>query len=177
MTKPSTPNRTLCLSFPTLNTNLIMSHPITIRKAVESDSKTLVAFNMAMALETEQLHLQKRKVEAGVKELFRNPEHGFYLVAEIEGRIVGSLLITTEWSDWRNGLYWWIQSVYVLPETRRRGVYRTLYRYIQEMAADHPEVCGCRLYVEKDNMAAQRTYTRLGMNESNYKMFEEMFRE
>lgn len=153
-----------------------MSDQITVRKALESDGEKLIQFNIAMAWETEQKELPRNKIEHGVKALFQKPEYGFYMVAEAHGRIVGSLMITKEWSDWRNGLFWWIQSVYVTPEFRRRGVYRSLHQKIREMAANNPEVCGCRLYVEKNNSIAQKTYSNLGMSETNYKMFEELFK-
>ncbi len=154
-----------------------MSDQLSVRKAFESDFETLVQFNIAMALETEQKHLSRSKIESGVKRLFQKPEYGFYLVAEADRRIVGSLMVTKEWSDWRNGLFWWIQSVYVLPEYRRRGVYRSMYQKVGKMAKNHPEVCGSRLYVERENFAAQQTYTRLGMSKTHYIMFEELFRK
>lgn len=84
-------------------------------------------------------------------------------------------MITKEWSDWRNGLFWWIQSVYVKPEYRRQGIYRRMYRFVKDLAENHPEVCGCRLYVEKENTVAQSTYSALGMTETHYKLFEEEF--
>lgn len=152
-----------------------MGDQITVRKALKSDAETLIQFNIAMARETEQKHLQRNKIEPGVKALFRHPEYGFYMIAEFNSRISGSLMITTEWSDWRNGLFWWIQSVYVIPELRRRGIYRSLYKSVRNLAENNSEVCGCRLYVEQDNITAQQTYSRLGMYETNYKIFEELF--
>lgn len=153
-----------------------MTNHITVRKALESDSEALIRFNIAMALETERKHLTKKNVDAGVINLFRKPEYGFYMVAEVKCQIVGSLMITKEWSDWRNGLFWWIQSVYVNPGFRRQGLYRSLYQKIRKMAKNDPEVCGCRLYVEKDNEIAHQTYSRLGMSETHYKIFEELLR-
>jgi ribosomal protein S18 acetylase RimI-like enzyme len=128
-----------------------------------------------MALETERKELAKQKIESGVRGLINNPQYGFYLVAEEprENRVVGSLMITYEWSDWRNGLFWWIQSVYVIPEFRRRGVYRAMYHKVKELASGDPGVCGFRLYVEKENHTARQTYRDLGMSETNYRMFEE----
>jgi len=154
-----------------------MSNRTTVRKAKKSEAETLIQFNIAMALETEQKQLEKNKIGPGVKALFRKPEYGFYLVAEVQNRIVGSLMITKEWSDWRNSLFWWIQSVYVVPEYRRRGVYRMMYQKIRNLAKNNPEVCGCRLYVEKENIPAQKTYLNLGMSETHYKMFEELVEE
>jgi ribosomal protein S18 acetylase RimI-like enzyme len=145
-----------------------------IRVADARDGEALVAFNMAMARETEAKELDEDVLRAGVQALFEKPQNGFYVVAEEGDVTVGSAMITFEWSDWRNGLFWWIQSVYVLPEHRRRGVYRRLYEYIKELAAADRTVCGFRLYVERENEVAQRTYERLGMTETYYKMFEEV---
>lgn len=150
-----------------------MSNGIQIRRAVESDSTLLIAFNAAMALETENKVLDPLKVSQGVRSLFTHPEYGFYLVAEVGDCVVASLMITTEWSDWRNGVFWWVQSVYVTPEHRRHGIYRKLYHQVQALAKNDPSICGMRLYVEKDNLAAQQAYLSLGMKETNYKMFEE----
>ncbi|MCE5249373.1 GNAT family N-acetyltransferase [bacterium] len=127
-----------------------------------------------MAYETEGKELSNEALSAGVRYLLNHPEHGFYVVAEIDGEVAGSLMVTYEWSDWRNGVIWWIQSVYVRPEYRRRGVYRSLYAEVKKMAAAQKNVCGFRLYVEKRNTAAQRTYAALGMHEANYKFYEEM---
>jgi ribosomal protein S18 acetylase RimI-like enzyme len=154
-----------------------MNSKIKIRKAVSADAGSIAAFNIAMAWETEGKKLSTAKIEPGVRALFGKPEYGFYLVAEMEDAVVGCLMITYEWSDWRNGLFWWIQSVYVKPEFRRQGVYRTMFAYVKELAGREPEVCGCRLYVEQDNIIAQETYKRLGMEETHYKIFEEVFHE
>jgi ribosomal protein S18 acetylase RimI-like enzyme len=145
-----------------------------IRLATPADAAALVAFNAAMALETERKELLPEVIGAGVRALLGNPASGFYVVAEESERVVGSLLVTKEWSDWRNGDFWWIQSVYVRPELRRRGVYKALYRHAQELAAQDPRVCGFRLYVEKDNSRAQATYRALGMKETRYLVFEEL---
>ena len=146
---------------------------ITLRIAERRDLGALVEFNRAMALETEGLSLNVETLTAGVRGLLENPQYGFYVVAEEEGPI-GSLMITYEWSDWRDGLFWWVQSVYVGPEHRKRGVYRRLYEYVKQHAAADPRVRGFRLYVEKSNAAAQSAYERLGMTESHYKMYEEL---
>jgi ribosomal protein S18 acetylase RimI-like enzyme len=147
---------------------------LTIRRAVEADADAIIRFNMAMALETEQKVLPENKIRPGVTALFRKPEYGFYLVAVSGDRVVGCLMVTCEWSDWRNGLFWWIQSVYVIPEFRRSGVYRSMYTTLRELAAGTPDHCGFRLYVEKENVTAQETYTALGMNETRYALFEEI---
>ena len=145
-----------------------------IRVATPEDAGVLVEFNAAMALETEGKELLPEVIGAGVRSLLQRESSGFYLVAQDSGRVVGSLLVTKEWSDWRNGDFWWIQSVYVRPEFRRRGVYKRLYRHIQEMAAKDPGVCGFRLYVERENARAQTTYRALGMKETRYLVFEEL---
>lgn len=145
---------------------------VTVRTAHPADAPQLVAFNQAMAWETEALRLAPEVVSAGVESLFDKPERGFYVVADAGDCLAGSLMITHEWSDWRNGLFWWIQSVYVRPEHRRQGVYRRLYRHVEAMAENHSEVCGFRLYVEKANTRAQRTYESLGMSRTPYRVYE-----
>ncbi len=150
------------------------SAPLHIRRAERGDAETLARFNEAMARETEGKALEAATVRAGVEGLFERPEHGFYLVAERAGRPVGTLMITTEWSDWRAGLFWWIQSVYVRPEARRQGVYRALYAHVRREAARAEHVRGLRLYVERENAAARATYRTLGMKETRYRMFEEL---
>lgn len=155
----------------------IMSHTITVRKANGNDARDIAEFNLAMAWETEEKKLNEETIHAGVKSLMDKPEYGFYIVAESDGKTIASLMITKEWSDWRNGLFWWIQSVYVTPDFRRQGIYRKMYETILKLAADQPDVCGCRLYVEKENIPAQKTYEALGMSETHYKMYEEMFDE
>ena len=151
-----------------------MSGSFTIRKATKQDAADIARFNIAMAMETENKELKKSEIEPGVKALFERPEFGFYMVAESEGKVIGTLMITKEWSDWRNGVFWWIQSVYVIPEFRRRGVYRSMYQKIKDLAAQNSDVCGFRLYVENENAIAQKAYLDLGMEETHYKMFEEM---
>jgi ribosomal protein S18 acetylase RimI-like enzyme len=153
-----------------------MNSDITIRRATIDDVATLVQFNQAMARETEGKELADDILRPGVEGLLARPEYGFYVVAEPNDGprdAVGSLMITYEWSDWRNGLFWWIQSVYVTPEWRRRGVYTALYDDAKQRAAAE-NVCGFRLYVEKENLAAQQTYERLGMSETHYLMFESL---
>ncbi|MDP6045594.1 MAG: GNAT family N-acetyltransferase [Phycisphaerae bacterium] len=151
-----------------------MSQEITVRRAEISDVDVITGFNRAMALETEGIVLLEETSLRGVNAPFRDPSLGFYLVAECDSKVVGSLMITTEWSDWRAGNFWCVQSVYVLPDFRRRGIYRRLYKFVQEMGAANPEVCGFRLYTERNNAKAQQTYKALGMEELEYTMFEEL---
>ncbi|NNE62815.1 MAG: GNAT family N-acetyltransferase [Gammaproteobacteria bacterium] len=145
-----------------------------IRQAGIDDAAALSQFNQNMALETEGIELIPEIIDAGVKTMIENPQMGFYLVAEENGVIAAALMTTTEWSDWRNGLFWWIQSVYVLPEFRRQGLYRQLYEEVKRLAENDIGVCGFRLYVEHENEAAQKTYQALGMHETHYKLYEEL---
>ena len=151
-----------------------MTEDIHIRFARQEDAETIARFNTAMARETEELVLDPPTIRAGVRALFENPAHGFYIVAEVDGETAACLMITKEWSDWRNGLLWWIQSVYVAPAYRRRGIYRRMYAFIKSQAAQKENVCGFRLYVEKSNQNAQQTYRSLGMQATRYQMFEEI---
>ncbi len=146
---------------------------IWIRQAVIDDTATIAQFNIAMARETEGRELNPETTTAGVQAIFDNPDHGFYVVANVGEKIVGSLMITKEWSDWRNGVFWWIQSVYVNPDHRRRGIYKMLYQHVKRLAQDVSGVCGFRLYVEKDNDRAQQTYASLGMRPTDYLLYEE----
>ena len=145
-----------------------------IRRALAQDAAELAEFNINTASETEPFELIPEVVAAGVRTMIENPQMGFYLVVELDNGIQASLMITTEWSDWRNGMFWWIQSVYVRPAYRRQGLYRELYARIKELAEQEPNVCGFRLYVEKENIKAQKAYQALGMSETDYKMFEEL---
>lgn len=150
------------------------SKGLRIRTGEQGDAKALAEFNIAMALETENKVLEPEVVANGVQALLENPGHGFYVIAEDSGQIAGALMVTTEWSDWRNSEFWWVQSVYVRREYRRCGIYRRLYEYIKLEAAKRGNVCGFRLYVERDNVVAQQAYSKLGMSETFYRMFEEM---
>ncbi len=145
---------------------------IQVRPATLEDLTTLVEFNAAMAQETEGQTLEPEALRAGVATLLNDDGRGFYFVAEEFGRIVGQLLITTEWSDWRNAYFWWIQSVYVAPEYRRRGVYRTLHSHVTAESQSRGDVCGLRLYVERDSLVAQRVYASLGMHHTHYDLWE-----
>ena len=142
--------------------------------AVTGDAAALAEFNQAMALETEARSLDPETLRLGVETALHGSHHGFYVVADTGREIAGALLVTCEWSDWRNGWFWWIQSVYVRPEHRRRGIYRMLHDFVRDRARSAGDVVGLRLYVERDNTNAQRTYAALGMNETPYRMYEEM---
>jgi len=142
------------------------------RQAMPDDLEILVEFNAAMARETEGKALDRDRLRAGVAAVLTDGDRGFYLVAESAGTVVGQLLVTFEWSDWRNGYFWWIQSVYVAPEHRRRGVYRMLETRVRDEARRRGHVCGLRLYVARGNRIAQRVYANLGMRRSQYEMFE-----
>lgn len=146
--------------------------PVQVRTADWSDLNTVAEFNARMARETENRELDPIAVRAGVAAVLQDQDLGFYLIAEIDGSVVGQLLITSEWSDWRNRFFWWIQSVYVAPDYRRRGVYRALDAHLRAEALRRGNVCGVRLYVEHNNLAAQRVYRILGMSHSNYDMYE-----
>jgi ribosomal protein S18 acetylase RimI-like enzyme len=150
-----------------------MASTLVVRNARNQDIPALADFNIAMAQETENKILSPTKVKAGMRAVLRHPDHGFYLVAELNGEVAGSLLVTREWSDWRNGVFWWIQSVYVPPEFRKRGIYRALYDEVKARAKSNPEVCGFRLYVERSNRAAMAVYSKLGMSETEYRIYEE----
>jgi GNAT superfamily N-acetyltransferase len=132
----------------------------------------LVEFNAAMALESEGKSLDRRRLRDGVAALLNEDGRGFYLVAKAEYRVVGQLMVTYEWSDWRNAHFWWIQSVYVAADWRRRGVYRSLHEHVLAEARLRGDVCGVRLYVDRDNHVAQQVYSNLGMDRSHYDLFE-----
>ncbi len=144
-----------------------------IRKALIADAGAMVDFNQKMAFETEGKHLDPDTLRAGVNAVFSDGRKGFYVVAEDDGKIVGGLMVTFEWSDWRNGWFWWIQSVYIVPEARGRGVYRLLYDFVKAEAQVPGNVCGFRLYVEQENTNAQKVYEKLGMKRPGYLMYEE----
>jgi len=145
---------------------------IRIRTATLEDAEFLVRGNAGMALETEARTLDIHVLRAGVCALFDDPARGFYLIAELDGQPAGQLMITYEWSDWRNAAFWWIQSVYTLPEARGRGVFRALYSHVDALARQRGGVCGLRLYVESHNHPAQAIYLRCGMSPAVYRMFE-----
>ena len=146
-----------------------------IRTAAPGDLERIVAFNRAMARETEGRDLDPAVLRSGVEALLQDPARGVYFLAVRDGRVVGQLLVTTEWSDWRSAEVWWIQSVYVDPGARRGGVYRALHDHVRERARE-AGAAGLRLYVDRDNRSARETYDELGMRESHYVMYEEMWR-
>jgi GNAT superfamily N-acetyltransferase len=148
--------------------------PLTIRAATIADISFLVECNAAMALETEHKILDRDTLTRGTQAVFDDPRRGFYLIAEHDGEVAGCLLVTYEWSDWRNGDWWWFQSVYVAPAARRSGVFRALYGEVERRARAAGAV-GLRLYVERDNDRARQTYASLGMEEEPYKMLRRGF--
>jgi len=144
---------------------------ITVREARLDDSEIIARFNEAMALETEGVRLESATIRAGVASVFADPSRGRYFVAERGGEVAGVLLITYEWSDWRNGTFIWLQSVYVDPSHRRCGVFSGLFRRVERLAAS-PGRCGLRLYMDSRNEPARRTYERLGLAHGHYIVFE-----
>lgn len=147
---------------------------ITIKRATETDIPVLVSFQERMAFETEGISLDVTILTAGVKALFAKPEKGCYFVAVNDAKVVASLLITYEWSDWRNRTIYWIQSVFVDPVHRRKGIYSQMYHYIQDIVDNDDTIGGIRLYVDRTNINAQQTYAALGMNGEHYLVFEWM---
>jgi GNAT superfamily N-acetyltransferase len=145
---------------------------ITVRAAVAADFEFLAHGNAAMALETEHKRLDPAVVDAGVRAALADPAKGRYFIAEHDGQRVGQLMFTYEWSDWRNGMFWWIQSVYVLPTARRSGVFRALFRHVEQLARSDAGVCGIRLYVERENVRAQATYSHCGLEDGGYVVME-----
>jgi ribosomal protein S18 acetylase RimI-like enzyme len=145
---------------------------IQIRDARPDDAAFLAAGNIAMALEAEHKHLDPAVVAQGVRAALDDDTKGRYFVAVQGGRPLGQLMVTDEWSDWRNGRFWWIQSVYVLPKARRQGVFRALYRHVEQLAQSDPGVCGIRLYVERENLRAQATYRHCGLEDGGYIIME-----
>ena len=163
---------------------------VIVRDAAPADADALAEFNCLMALETEDVRLTPAVVKRGVDAVFEEASRGFYVVAEVDAytgdgdgngdgdgagarTIAAALLVTREWSDWRDAEWWWIQSVYVRAPFRRRGLYRMLYEHVAARAANE-KVCGFRLYVERDNSVAQQTYAALGMRETRYKVLEQL---
>ena len=146
---------------------------ITIRKAHPDDATAIIAFQQAMAMETEGLELRRELITNGVTAVFRDENKGIYYVAEENGTVVASLMITFEWSDWRNANIWWFQSVYVIPEYRRRGVFRMMYDHVRKDGIEQG-IAGLRLYVESENTRAQKTYEAMGMDGAHYKTYEWM---
>lgn len=151
-----------------------MNPDILYRDATRRDLIDIVDFQIAMALETEDITLHRHICTRGVEAVFEDRNLGRYFVAESGPDLLASLMITPEWSDWRNGVVWWIQSVYVRPEHRRKGIYAGLYAHVKRIAESNESVKGIRLYVDRTNTTAQDVYRRLGMNGEHYQMFEWM---
>ena len=147
------------------------SNPL-VRRATPADAPAIVEFQRLVALETEGKDLDFPTVTTGVDVVMSSHDRGFYIVAELDDSVVGSLLITYEWSDWRNATFWWIQSVFVDAEYRRRGVYTAMHNHVLNRAEQDPAICGVRLYVERANIGAQATYKHLGMDHSHYDLYE-----
>lgn len=145
-----------------------------VRASRMDDLPDLVDFQIRMALETEDLQLERPVVEKGAEAIFENPLLGHYVVCEDENELVGCLLITYEWSEWRNGLILWVQSVYVVPEYRKKGVFKKLYQHIQNSSMADERIRGIRLYVDSKNLPAKSVYERLGMKSGHYEVFEWM---
>lgn len=148
-----------------------------IRLAEPRDLETLVTYNVALASETEGRQLERSRLRSGVESILADSAKGFYVVMEHRptGKIIGQLLVTFEWSDWRNAVFWWLQSVYVHKEWRRQGVFKTLYDYVLAEGKRRGNVAGIRLYVEQDNAVAQQVYTQAGLSTASYKVFETDF--
>ena len=156
-----------------------LAHHTIVRSARIEDIDSIVAFSAAMALETEGRQLDHGRLREGTRSLLTASERGFFMVAEStrDGapQLIGQLMITFEWSDWRNGSFWWMQSVYVLPTWRGQGVFRLMHSAVVERAKADPGVCGVRLYVESANRVAQDVYRRVGLKPSSYAVFETDF--
>ncbi len=149
-----------------------MPSSVVVRPAITADGPLIAKFNALMAQETEHRVLDHSRLRPGVEAVLADSGKGAYFVAEVDGIVAGQMLVTYEWSDWRNGTFWWIQSVYVLEEYRGKGVFKALFRFIREAAKMRSDVCGLRLYVEKENIRAKQTYERVGMNKTPYELFE-----
>lgn len=147
---------------------------INIRPSKSEDISILADFQRCLADETENIYLDNEVVSAGLKALFADPAKGIYYVAEAEGKIIGCFLITYEWSDWRNGMVWWLQSVYIFPTHRRQGIFKKMYDHIIQMIHHDKNIIGLRLYVDKKNTHAQKVYQAMGMNGDHYTVFEWM---
>lgn len=148
---------------------------ITVRDARPRDATLIADFNSRLAAETEDTALDPAIIGPGVARILGDPRLGRYWVAEIEREIVGQIMVTYEWSDWRNGMLWWLQSVYVRQDHRRGGVFAALYRHVESLAREAPGVAGLRLYVDAGNRRAQDTYTRLGLRMTGYRVMQVEF--
>lgn len=149
--------------------------PLTIRDARPADAGIIAEFNSRMSEETEGIPLDPGLIGPGVEAILADPAKGRYWVAEIDGELVGQIMTTLEWSDWRNGSIWWLQSVYVRQDHRRSGVFSALYRHVESLARETPGVVGIRLYVEKDNERAKATYDKLGFSMTGYQLMQALW--
>ena len=147
---------------------------IQIRRAQVGDLEVIVEFNIKLAYESEGVELDNERLRSGVNNALQGDHRAFYLIAELGDSVVGQLMVTYEWSDWRNGEFWWLQSVFVRPEFRRQGVLKALYARVLELAADHG-VCGVRLYVERENLTAKSAYRSFGLAPTVFEMYEDDF--
>lgn len=148
---------------------------VLIRHGELRDLETIALFNLQLAAETEALHLDPQTVTRGVQAALVDSHKGRYLVACCDGKVIGQLMLTWEWSDWRNGTIWWVQSVYVSKPYRQQGVFRQLFSTLKAEAQADPTVVGIRLYVERHNTSAHHVYEQLGMKDSGYEVFEQIF--
>jgi len=149
---------------------------INIREATPEDTTYIIEFQLAMAWETEQVKLDPLVVSEGLKQLFEDPAKGKYYVAEENNQVIGCLMTTFEWSEWRCGNVLWIQSLYIIPSHRGKGVFKRMYQYLQALVTPESEYRGIRLYVDKSNLAAQKVYESLGMNGDHYQVYEWMIK-
>jgi L-amino acid N-acyltransferase YncA len=145
-----------------------------VREARQADVPSLLDFQLKMALETENIQLEIQPLTQGMNKLFRDPGKGKYYVAEEQGEVIGCLMTTFEWSEWRCGTILWIQSVYVSLSWRKRGVFKAMYQHLHQLVSEDPDLKGIRLYVDKTNETAQKVYNGLGMNGEHYTVFEWM---
>jgi GNAT superfamily N-acetyltransferase len=145
---------------------------LSIRRAAIEDAAVIAEFNRLLAAESEGITLDEATLSVGVRACLGDPIKGEYFLAGADGQVIGQICITREWSDWRNGWLWWIQSVYVRPEARRRGVFSALFEHVERLARNDPEVIGLRLYMERDNETARQTYLRHRMQPTNYVVLE-----
>ena len=145
---------------------------MTVRNAIPEDIETIALFQQKMARETEGIDLESPVVIRGVQSVFEDPSKGFYIVARQDEKVIASMLLTPEWSDWRNRLFLWIQSLYVVPEFRKKGVFTMMYNHIKKMVRQSDAYAGIKLYVDRDNLRAQEVYKRVGMISSHYNLFE-----
>ncbi len=146
-----------------------------LRDAKPGDAEIIAEFNARLAQETEGRSLDRTVLVAGVRALLADPAKGRYFVAEQAGLVIGQVMVTYEWSDWRNGMFWWLQSVYVVDDARGQGIFRALFEHVERLAGQESGVCGIRLYVERENERAKGAYLRLGMMNAGYEVFESVF--